>query len=258
MSTKIATWNVNSITVRLPHLEAWLQSTQPDIVALQETKIPDDKFPMDKIEALGYQVLFNGQKTYNGVALLSRKPGQQVATTLPGADESQRRIIAATYQDLRVINVYVPNGASVDSEKYAYKLEWLSHLHLYLKAQLLQYPKLIVLGDFNIAPEDRDVHDPKAWEGQVLVSPKERAALRKILDLGFDDCFRLHQQGSEQYSWWDYRSGCYPKNQGLRIDLILTSSALRSSVIATDIDRKPRGWERPSDHTPVILTLKSE
>jgi len=248
----IATWNVNSLRVRLPQLLNWLADNKPDIIALQETKTPDEHFPLAAVHAAGYQALFSGQKSYNGVALLSRHSAEAVITELPQFADPQKRVLAATYGNVRVVNLYVPNGASVDSEKYDYKLNWLSHLQAYLHAELERFPQLIVLGDFNIAPEDRDVYDPAAWTGKVLVSPPERAALQAIMALGFTDAFRLFEADSGHFSWWDYRAAGFRRNAGLRIDLILTSAALTESCSASYIDKEPRGWERPSDHAPVV------
>lgn len=255
MSFKIATWNVNSLRVRLPHLVEWLNQATPDVVALQETKLEDKNFPVAEIQQAGYQVVYSGQKTYNGVALLSRVPITDVITDIPDLDDHQRRILIATINNVRVVNLYVPNGSSVDSEKYFYKLNWLEKLTAFIKQQLQQYPQLVVLGDFNVAPEDRDVHDPKLWEGQVLVSERERQALQKIMSLPLHDSFRLFNQEAGQYSWWDYRMGAFRRNHGLRIDHILISQSLVSKSISCVIDKVPRAWERPSDHTPVINTF---
>lgn len=255
MSFKIATWNVNSLRVRLPHLNDWLLQATPDVVALQETKLEDKNFPLAEIQQAGYQVVYSGQKTYNGVALLSRMPVAEVVTDIPGLDDHQRRILVATINNIRVINLYVPNGSSVDSEKYFYKLNWLEKITDYIQQQLKQYQQVVTLGDFNIAPEDRDVHDPKAWEGSVLVSERERAALQKLLSLGLQDCFRLFNQEAGQYSWWDYRMGAFRRNNGLRIDHLLLSQPLAAKCTECTIDKLPRTWERPSDHTPVIATF---
>lgn len=253
----IATWNVNSLRVRLNHVLEWLTRRQPDVLALQETKVEDKHFPEEVLRQAGYHVFFNGQKTYNGVALLSRLPLHNILTTLPGLDDIQRRIIIANIGDLRILNVYVPNGASPDSEKYIYKLNWLKQLQIHLQQELIQYPRLIVLGDFNIAPEDKDVHDPKAWIGHVLVSPAERHALKEILKLGLKDSFRLFNNESGHYSWWDYRAGAFRRNNGLRIDHILSSSELAPYCTRCEIDKKIRGWEKPSDHVPIIASYKN-
>jgi exodeoxyribonuclease-3 len=250
---KIATWNVNSIRVRLPQVLDWLKTAAPDIVALQETKVTDDKFPINKILAAGYQMLFSGQKTYNGVALLSRLKGDDVITDLPHLDDPQRRVLGATYGNTRVLNVYVPNGSAIDSDKYLYKLNWFKHLHDYISDSLKHFPRLIVLGDFNIAPEDRDVYDPMAWVGKIIVSPRERVALQQLLNLGLRDTFRLFEQAPMLFSWWDYRTGAFQRNRGLRIDLVLASAALQCTSCMIVI--APRRLERPSDHAPVIATF---
>ncbi len=252
---KVATWNVNSLRVRLPHVLLWLDTHQPEVLALQETKTEDRGFPVGEFERAGYHAVFSGQPTYNGVALLSREPPEVIATALPNFEDVQKRVLLAKYDDLAVLDLYVPNGQSVDSDKYRYKLDWLAQLDLWLGQLLRDHPRLIVLGDFNIAPEDRDVYDPAAWEGQVLVSDAERAAFRKLLDRGLQDSFRLHTDGGGHYSWWDYRAAAFRRNLGLRIDHILLSPALADRSAATSIDREPRGWERPSDHTPVVAEL---
>ncbi len=254
----IATWNVNSLKVRLPHVLDWLADKAPDLVALQETKVQDENFPVAELAAAGWQAVYSGQKTYNGVAILSR-PGAEprdVVVDLPGFDDHQRRVLAATYGDLRLVNLYVPNGSEVGSDKYAYKLQWLEHLRRWLAEELAAHPLLAVVGDFNVAPEDRDVHDPEAWAGSVLVSPAERAAFREILALGLHDAFRLFQQEGGHYSWWDYRAAAFRRNRGLRIDHILVSDALRARCRACAIDTAPRGWERPSDHAPVYAVFE--
>jgi exodeoxyribonuclease-3 len=250
---KIASWNVNSLRVRLPQVLQWLQAQAPDILALQETKLTDEDCPSEAIAEAGYRVIHSGQKTYNGVAILSRKaPGADVVTELPGMPDPQRRVLGATYGDVRVLNLYVPNGQEVGSDKYAYKMEWLERLADYIEAQLAEHPKLVVVGDFNIAPEPRDVYDPELWEGRVLFSEPERAAFRKLLDLGLADTFRLFGQEDGTYSWWDYRMGAFRRNRGLRIDHILASRPLAERCRASQVDREPRGWERPSDHAPVV------
>lgn len=253
---KIATWNVNSLKVRLPQVLEWCERESPDILALQETKLVDEKFPRAEIEAAGYQALFSGQPTYNGVALLSRHRGGDVATDIPALKDPQRRVLAASYGSLRVIDLYVPNGESVDSDKYRYKLEWLAKLAAWLKDELKRYPNLVVLGDFNIAPEARDVHNPKAWEGSVLFSEPERAALRGLFDLGLCDTFRLFEQPDQSFSWWDYRMQAFKRNHGLRIDHILASPALCAVCTTCRIDRVPRTAERPSDHAPVLAEFR--
>ncbi|HXH04669.1 MAG TPA: exodeoxyribonuclease III [Candidatus Competibacteraceae bacterium] len=255
-SLKIATWNVNSLKVRLPQVLDWLAGQQPDILGLQETKLTDAEFPADAIRAAGYQVVYAGQKTYNGVALLSRTPAAEVITDLPGLDDPQRRLLGATLDGLRVLNLYVPNGQAVGSDKYAYKLDWLDRLVAYVEAQLREHPRLVLLGDFNIAPEDRDVHDPAAWAGQVLCSEPERAAFRRLLELGLKDGFRLFEQEPNTFSWWDYRSAAFRRNLGLRIDHILLSPELAERCRACVIDKEPRKLERPSDHAPVLAELE--
>jgi exodeoxyribonuclease III len=252
MGSKIATWNVNSLNVRLPQVLDWLRDRQPDLLALQETKLTDPAFPTLDIAEAGYQAVFSGQKTYNGVALLSRRPADEIVTDLPGLDDPQRRVLGATLGDLRVINLYVPNGQAVGSDKYAYKLAWLDRLAAWLDAEMTRYPRLVVLGDFNIAPDDRDVHDPAAWTGQVLCSDLERAAFRRLLDLGLQDTFRLFPQEDHVFSWWDYRAAAFRRNLGLRIDHILASPALAAACTACSVDPGPRRLERPSDHAPVI------
>lgn len=249
---KIATWNVNSLGVRLPQVLDWLAAEQPDVLALQETKLVDEKFPLAEIEAAGYRALYAGQKTYNGVALLSRTPGGEVVTAIPGLDDPQRRVLAASVDGLRVINLYVPNGESISSDKYRYKLDWLARLTDWLRTELASHTRLVVLGDFNIAPEPRDVHDPKLWEGSVLYSEPERAAFRRLVETGLCDTFRLFEQADQSFSWWDYRMQAFRRNRGLRIDHILTSAPLCRACIACHIDKAPRMHERPSDHAPVI------
>jgi exodeoxyribonuclease-3 len=249
---KIATWNVNSLNVRLPQVLDWLVAESPDILALQETKLVDEKFPRAEIEAAGYRALFSGQKTYNGVALLSRKPGSDALTDIPGQDDPQRRVLAVTFGNVRVINLYVPNGESIESDKYRYKLGWLKKLADWLRAELAAHSRLVVLGDFNIAPEPRDVYDPKAWEGSVLFSEPERRAFRTLLDVGLCDSFRLFEQPEKSFSWWDYRMQGFRRNLGLRIDHILASAELCKLCQTSRIDKGPRASERPSDHAPVV------
>lgn len=252
---KLATWNVNSLNVRLPHVLDWLAANQPDIVCLQETKQEDSKFPYDALSSVGYQALHCGQKTYNGVAILSRHPLTAPLYDIPDFADEQRRVISASMGDLRIVCGYFPNGQSVGSEKYLYKLGWLEVFTEWLKGELTRYPKLVVLGDYNIAPEDRDVHDPAAWEGQVHVSEPERAAFRKLLELGLHDAFRLFEHEEKSFSWWDYRMAAFRRNLGLRIDHILVSTPLLPACRASWIDKAPRKLERPSDHTPVVLEL---
>jgi exodeoxyribonuclease III len=248
---RITTWNVNSLRVRMEHLGRWLASHAVDAMALQELKLADEHFPRAEIEALGLHAVCYGQKTYNGVAILSRAEAKDVVTGIPGDADPQRRVIAASIGPVRLVNVYVPNGQAVGSEKYTYKLAWLERLRTYLAELLAKHEHLLVAGDFNIAPEDRDVHDPAAWEGSVHVSPPERAALAKIAALGFSDLFRRFEQPAKSWSWWDYRMNAFRRDHGLRIDLMLASPALAARCTACSIDRVPRTWERPSDHAPV-------
>ncbi|MDO9192515.1 MAG: exodeoxyribonuclease III [Undibacterium sp.] len=252
---KLVTWNVNSLKVRLPQVLQWLENNPVDVLCLQETKLTDDKFPQAEIEVAGYQVVFSGQKTYNGVAIISRHPITDVQKNNPLFADDQQRIIAATIQDMRIVCAYVPNGQALDSEKYPYKLSWLASLQQWIKQEMAQHPSLAVLGDYNIAPEDRDVYDPAAWEGQNLVSPPERAALQALLDLGLKDSFRMFEQVEKSFSWWDYRQLGFRLNKGMRIDHILLSEPLASRCTSCVIDKVPRKWEQPSDHAPVIATL---
>lgn len=254
--TKIASWNVNSLNVRLPHVLAWCQAAQPDILALQETKLVDEKFPAEELLAAGYHSVFSGQKTYNGVAILSREPATDPVTDIPGLDDPQRRILAATIGDIRVIDLYVVNGSEVGSEKFAYKLHWLEHVTAWIKDELSRHEKVVVLGDFNIAPDDRDVHDPEAWHEKILCSTPERNALQAIYDLGLSDTFRLFEQEERIYSWWDYRMNAFRRKMGLRIDLVLASEALRQRCTASYVDIEPRRQERPSDHAPAVAEFK--
>ena len=258
MSVSIATWNVNSLRVRLAHLTDWLANSRVDIVALQETKLADPDFPRSELAAAGYDVAISGQKTYNGVAVLVRHGlalGAPAITGIPGFEDEQRRVLAVDAGPLRVINLYVPNGQAVGSEKFAYKLRWLAALRDWLHAEARAHSNLLVLGDFNIAPADRDVHDPAAWVGQNLVSEPERLALGAVLGTGLVDVFRRFEQPEHSYSWWDYRMGAFRRNHGLRIDLILAHAALAPGCRSCQIDREPRRLERPSDHAPVIATF---
>lgn len=249
---KVVTWNVNSLRVRLPQVLDWAEQHAPDLLCLQETKLPDGDFPRSEIEAAGYHVLYAGQKTYNGVAIMSRAQGGDMVTDLPGLDDTQRRVLGASFGDLRVLNVYVPNGQSVGSDKYAYKLDWLKKLRSYVGRQLKVYKKFILLGDFNIAPADEDVHDPDLWRNSVLFSEPERAAFMSLVKLGLHDSFRLFEQAPDTFSWWDYRAAAFRRNRGLRIDHVLCSGVLAERCRACFIDKVPRGWERPSDHAPVV------
>jgi exodeoxyribonuclease III len=252
---KIATWNVNSLRVRGEQVLEWLRSEQPDVVALQETKMQDPDFPHPEFTAAGYHSVFSGQKTYNGVALLARLPLIDIVRDIPDFDDPPRRVLAASIGPLRVINLYVPNGQAPGSEKFAYKLRWLQALTRWLGTEAERHPGLVVLGDFNVAPEDRDVHDPAAWAGCVHVSPEERAALAGILELGLVDTFRRFEQPEKSFSWWDYRQGAFRRNAGLRIDLILAHRQLAAALVECRIDAEPRRVERASDHTPVIAVF---
>ena len=245
---KIATWNVNSLKVRLPHVLDWLATSQADILCLQETKTIDENFPVDEIEAAGYHVVYSGQKTYNGVAIISKQSATDTITDIAGLDDPQRRILGG----VRVLDLYVVNGQEVGSEKYAHKLHWLEQVTTHISEQLQQHERFVVVGDFNIAPEDRDVYDPEAWHERILCSTPEREALQKIIDLGLTDTFRLFDQPEKSYSWWDYRAAGFRRNRGLRIDLILASQSLSDNCTACLIDKEPRKLERPSDHTPVV------
>lgn len=252
---KLATWNVNSLAVRLPQVLDWLRAEQPDVMALQETKLVDEKFPRADFEAAGYHCAFFGQPTYNGVALLSREPLDEVQRNIPGFDDDQARVLSARVGDLRVIGAYVPNGQAPGTEKFAYKLRWLDALRDWVRQSLVQHPKLVLMGDFNIAPEDRDVYDPVAWAGQIHCTAEEREHLRALQAVGLFDAFRAFEQPPKSWSWWDYRNLAFRKNQGLRIDLILLSEALRANLRACRIDKAPRRNPRPSDHAPVIAEL---
>ncbi len=254
---KIATWNVNSLRVRLDHVREWIEAESPDVLALQETKTRDEDFPVDAFTELGYRSAFSGQPTYNGVALITRAEATDVVTDLTGIEDPQRRVLGATVDGVRIFNLYVPNGQSVDSDKYQYKLRWLECLRQTLAAELQRHSHCIMLGDFNIAPEDRDVHDPAAWAGKVLCSEPERAALTALTGLGFADVFRHFEQPDESYSWWDYRAAGFRRNRGLRIDLILASDPLLPLCSGCRIDVEPRRLERPSDHTPVVAEFSS-
>lgn len=251
----VASWNVNSIKARLPHLERWCAQVAPDVLALQETKTVDGGFPLETCRNLGYHVAIAGQPAYNGVAILSRQPPLEVVRGIPGFADEQQRVLGVHLPELFVLNLYVPNGAAVDSDKYVYKLAWLDALLGWLPALLAEHPRLVVVGDFNIAPADRDVHDPVQWQDQVLCSEPERERLRQLLALGLVDTFRLFESAGGCYSWWDYRAAGFRRNLGLRIDLALASPALAATCLAAHIDREPRGWERPSDHAPVVASF---
>jgi exodeoxyribonuclease III len=248
---KVASWNVNSIRVRLEQTLEWLDAVRPDVLGLQEIKMQTDDFPHDAFREVGYQCVVDGQKTYNGVALLSRTEGADIQRGIPGFEDTQKRAIAGTFDGCRVVDLYVPNGQAVGAEKYDYKLSWLEALADWLEDELRQHDKLVVMGDFNIAPDDRDVHDPEEWAGKILCSDAERAALQKLLDLGLTDSFRLFDQPEASFSWWDYRAAGFRRNRGLRIDLLLVSGNIAATATASDIDKEPRRLERPSDHAPV-------
>ncbi|MFH2135042.1 MAG: exodeoxyribonuclease III [Pseudomonadota bacterium] len=250
---KIATWNVNSLKVRLPHLLDWQTQSPVDVICLQETKTEDKNFPLADIEAAGFHCAYSGQKTYNGVAILSREPINDVQIGIPDFADEQKRVIAATINGVRIICVYIPNGQEVGSDKYAYKLRWLAALHDWLKDEMQKYPKLALLGDYNIVPDDRDVYDPVAWKDKVLCSAPERDAFKGLLALGLRDSFRLFEDGEKLFSWWDYRMMAFRRNMGMRIDHILISDALQCS--GCHIDKAPRKLERPSDHTPVVADV---
>ena len=252
---KIAAWNVNSLKVRLPQLLDFLATRQPDAVCLQETKLTDDAFPVADLAAAGYRVVFSGQKTYNGVAILSRTEPVDMQAGIPGFDDEQKRVIAATVDGVRLVCVYCPNGQSLDSDKYPYKLAWFDALAAWLKDELVRHPRLAVLGDYNVAPEDRDVHDPEVWKDCVLVSEPERARFRALLELGLKDSYRLFEQPEKSFSWWDYRMMGFRRNHGLRIDHILLSTPLASACTSSIIDRDMRKLERPSDHAPVLAEI---
>ncbi len=256
---KLATWNVNSLAVRLPQLLDWLAAHQPDVLVLQETKLTDDKFPAAEIEATGYHVAFHGQKTYNGVALLSRAAlGEvtDVVRNIPGLADEQARVIAGTVGGVRVVGGYFPNGQAPGSEKFAYKMGWLDALQAWLRDELTAHPQLVLMGDFNIAPTDADVYDPVAWKDQIHCTVEERAHFQALVALGLVDAFRLFEQPPKPWSWWDYRNLAFRKNQGLRIDHILVSTPLVAGVKACAIDKAPRKNERPSDHAPVWVELE--
>ncbi len=253
----IATWNVNSLNVRLPHVLAWLKTSPVDVLCLQELKLEDSKFPLAAIEDAGYFAVFNGQKTYNGVAILSRAKPEDVSRDMPGYDDPQKRVIAATINGVRIVNVYIVNGQSVDSDKYQYKLAWLTALRTYMTREIATFGDVALLGDYNIAPEDRDTYDPAAWAGQVLCTDAERAHFFGLIDLGLTDSFRMIEQPEKSFTWWDYRMHGFRRNLGMRIDHILLTKNLAAATTSTVIDVAPRKLERPSDHTPVITTFKN-
>ncbi|MBI5626975.1 MAG: exodeoxyribonuclease III [Nitrosomonadales bacterium] len=252
---KLATWNVNSLKVRLPHVLKWLAENPVEVLCLQETKQQDEDFPQAELQVAGFHSVFSGQKTYNGVAILSREPASDVQYGIPDYADDQKRVIAATFNDIRVVCLYVPNGQSVDSDKYYYKLGWLSALREWLRDELTRHPKLVALGDYNIAPEDCDVHDPVAWQGNVLVSEAERIQFQNLIKLGLRDSFRMFEQAEKSFTWWDYRMMAFRRNQGARIDHILVSDPLAVQCRSCVIDKAPRRLERPSDHAPVVIEL---
>lgn len=253
---KIVSWNVNSLNVRLPHLEQWLAGFGPDVVGIQETKLEDHKFPAARLAELGWNVVYAGQKTYNGVALLARQSISDVQVGIPGFQDPQQRVIAGTIGGVRVINLYVVNGQDLGTDKYEYKLRWLAAVRDWVADELTRHPQLVVMGDFNIAPDERDVPDAAVWNDMhILTSVPERAGLQALLDLGLHDAFRLHHQEGAIFSWWDYRAAGFRRNYGLRIDLNLVSDALKPHAVAAGIDREPRTWERPSDHAPAWVEL---
>ncbi len=252
---RLATWNVNSLNVRLPQLLDWLAANPVDVITLQETKLIDERFPHAEIEAAGYQPLFFGQPTYNGVAILSRQAATEPVRNIPGFDDPQARVIAATVGGVRVINGYFPNGQAPDSPKFSYKMAWLDALRSFVADELTRHPELVLLGDYNIAPEDRDVFDPVAWAGQIHCTPQEREHFQQLIGIGMVDAFRMFEQAPKSWSWWDYRNLAFRKNQGLRIDHILVSPALKARVLSCVIDKLPRKNERPSDHAPVVIEL---
>lgn len=256
---QIATWNINSLTVRLPQVLYWLAAQPVDVLCLQELKLTDDKFPFATLQAAGYEAVVFGQKTYNGVAILSRSPLRDVVKNVPGFEDEQARVIAATLDTpqgpLRVVNGYFVNGQEPGSEKFAYKMLWLAALHDWLRAELALHPRLVLVGDFNVAPEDRDSYDPEGLRGTIHHTDEERGHFQALLALGLTDAYRLFEQPEKSYSWWDYRMLGFQKNRGLRIDHILVSDALRSAVTACHIDRAPRKNKQPSDHAPVVVTL---
>ncbi len=253
---KITSWNVNSLKIRLDHVLEWMEANGPDILGLQETKLKDENFPVEAIKAAGYHSAFSGQPTYNGVALLSRTPAEDLLTGIPGFDDPHKRTIAGTFDGVRVINLYVVNGKAVGDEKYTWKLNWLDAVTRWVEAELQQHDELVVIGDFNIAPDDRDVHDPEEWHEKILCSTPEREALKRMLDLGLTDSYRLFDQPERVYSWYDYRQLAFRRKRGLRIDLALVSDALKDKVAASTIDLEPRALERPSDHAPVTVELR--
>ena len=252
---KIVSWNVNSLNVRLPHVLDYLKEHQPDVLALQETKQTDDKFPKDDIEAAGYHVAFQGQKTYNGVALISQHPLEDVSFDIPNLGDPQKRVIAATIQGIRIIDIYLPNGQEIGSEKYAYKMKWITALKAYVQEELNQYDKLVLLGDYNIAPADIDIHDPDRWRGKIMCSDEERSHYQDLLGMGLHDSLRELHPNEPMFSWWDYRSNAFRRKWGIRIDHLLVTPNLK--VVAGGIHAEERAKERPSDHAPAWIEIQS-
>ena len=257
---QLATWNVNSLKVRLPQVLAWLEANPVDALCLQELKLDHDKFPLQAFTDIGYHAGWAGQKTYNGVAVISKQPGEEIVRNIPGFEDPQQRVLATTLpfgsESIRVISAYCPNGQAVGSEKYEYKLAWFQAFKAWLETEMQRYPNIAVLGDYNVAPTDEDVHNPEKWVGEILVSEAERTALQSLIDLGLKDAFRLFEQPPKSFSWWDYRMNSFKRNAGVRIDHVLLSEPLVTACTACIIDPAPRGNEQPSDHTPVIATLR--
>jgi exodeoxyribonuclease-3 len=253
---KLATWNINSLNVRLPHVLDWTGRHQPDVLCLQETKLEDPKFPADALRDAGYEAIVHGQKTYNGVAILSRLPMSEAQSGIPGFDDEQKRVLSATISGVRVVCAYVPNGENLTSPKFEYKMKWMDAFRLWLKDELERYPKLAVVGDYNVAPEAQDVHDPALWENKIHFTEPERKQLHALFDIGLVDAFRLFDQPERSYTWWDYRMMAFRRKMGLRIDHILLSPELAKLCTSCTIDVEPRRLERPSDHAPVIAELK--
>lgn len=253
---KLATWNINSLNVRLPHVLEWLVRQQPDVLCLQETKLENAKFPLEALREAGYRALISGQKTYNGVAILSREQAFDPLSSIPGWDDEQKRVLAATVAGVRIVCLYVPNGENIDTPKYQYKMKWIDAAREWLREELTKHPKLAVAGDFNIAPEPADVHDPALWETKIHFTPPERQALKTLFALGLQDSFRLFEQPERSYTWWDYRMMAFRRKMGLRIDHILLSPPLAQLCTSCTIDIEPRRGERPSDHAPVMAELR--
>lgn len=252
---RLVTWNVNSLRARFAHLSRITDEYTPDLIALQETKVRDEEFPADDVRGLGYDVTFSGQKSYNGVAVLTRSPVSTFATALPGFETEEKRVLGVETEEFRLLNLYVPNGSSVGSEKYEFKMAWLNRLVAWIGELSTAAKPLIVVGDFNIAPADIDVHDPDAWHEKILCSSAERKHLEQLLALGFDDLYRVLNPDEPGFSWWDYRAGGFRRNHGLRIDLILTASTITTQMQTCEVLAEPRTWEKPSDHAPVCATL---